>query len=451
MINWIDKIGQIPSDWDAVNAKSYLILESGQRPAVHVTDDPNDIPSLGGENITNDGFLDFGNLRYISKEYYSRMTKGKILENDILINKDGANTGKLAMAENLPFEESAVNEHIFIVRNTGEFDQRFLFYFLLSTKGQNQVKAKVIGSAQGGINNSVFKGVFIPKPSLTEQEAIVSVFKQIDEAIQSTKESIAAAERVKKSLMQNLLTGKLKPDGTWRKEDELQTTKIAKLPRNWALIKAKDLCEKVTDGTHDTPSPSDTGFPLVTSKNLKNGKVDLEDCYLISEKDFVEVNKRSKVDQYDVLFGMIGTVGNPQIVAQKPVLFAIKNVGLFKLSGNKELAVWIRNYLSSAMFERYKLRQLAGTTQQFVSLGFLRKIPIPVPVINNTIDFKQIETINSKATSIFTIIEENYNVISNLEVLKKALMQKLFTGKVRLKKEFIEQFKEVTDGQAVRA
>ena len=64
------------------------------RPAEHVTDNANDIPSLGGENITSDGFLTFKNVRYISREYFAKMPKGKLIDGDILINKDGANTGK---------------------------------------------------------------------------------------------------------------------------------------------------------------------------------------------------------------------------------------------------------------------------------------------------------------------------------------------------------------------
>lgn len=83
----------------------------------------------------------------------------------------------------------------------------------------------------------------------------------------------------------------------------------------------------VRDGTHDSPKYHKNGYPFITSKNLRSdGTIDLENVSLISAEDFKKVNKRSKVDQGDILFGMIGTIGNPAIV--KDCNFAIKNVAL---------------------------------------------------------------------------------------------------------------------------
>jgi type I restriction enzyme S subunit len=273
-----------------------------------------------------------------------------------------------------------------------------------------------------------------------EQTAIATLLSKVDEAIAATQNSIKAAEKLKKALMQNLLTGKLKPDGTWRTEDEFYETKIGRLPLDWKLIKTKDFCEKVTDGTHDTPKPNNTGFPLVTSKNLKVNGVDFNDCYLISEQDYIDINKRSKVQQYDILFGMIGTVGNPQIVMQNPVEFAIKNVGLFRMNENQKLSRWLKNYLDSDIFRVYQQKQQAGTTQQFVSLGFLRKIPVPIPMVNDEINYSLIDGINKKIEIADNELLTKHTKIQTLQRLKKSLMQNLLTGKVRLPQEFIAQF-----------
>lgn len=281
-----------------------------------------------------------------------------------------------------------------------------------------------------------------------ELTAIATILSKVDETIEATKNSIKAAEKLKKSLMQNLLTGKLKPDGTWRNEGEFYDTKIGRLPIEWKLTKTKDFCQKVTDGTHDTPKPNGKGFPLVTSKNLKSNGVDFNDCYLISEQDYIEINKRSIVNQYDILFGMIGTVGNPQIVTQNPVEFAIKNVGLFRMNGNKKLSIWLKNFLDSDIFRIYKQRQQAGTTQQFVSLGFLRKIPVPIPMKNDEINYSVIDEVNKKIVIADDELLTKQTKIKKLQRLKKSLMQNLLTGKVRLPEEFIAQFEnelEVTN------
>jgi len=83
----------------------------------------------------------------------------------------------------------------------------------------------------------------------------------------------------------------------------------------WKEYKLGEIAD-VRDGTHDSPKESNNGFPLVTSKNIKNGKIDLSNTYLISKSDYEFVNQRSKVDKWDILFSMIGTIGESAIVKQ---------------------------------------------------------------------------------------------------------------------------------------
>jgi type I restriction enzyme S subunit len=100
-------------------------------------------------------------------------------------------------------------------------------------------------------------------------------------------------------------------------------------PNDWSIAISGDILD-VRDGTHDTPKYIDDNIhPLVTSKNLKNGKIDLSNVKYISRENFNEIGKRSKVDIGDVLFAMIGTIGNPVVIKTEPN-FAIKNIGLFK-------------------------------------------------------------------------------------------------------------------------
>ena len=96
------------------------------------------------------------------------------------------------------------------------------------------------------------------------------------------------------------------------------------------------------DGTHDSPKPTLKGKYLITSKNVKNGVIDYTGAYFISDKDFEQINVRSKVDTWDILFTMIGTIGEIGVLAYEPD-FAIKNVGLIK-TGNELLARFLSIY-----------------------------------------------------------------------------------------------------------
>ena len=106
---------------------------------------------------------------------------------------------------------------------------------------------------------------------------------------------------------------------------------------DFEVLNAEEFCLKVADGTHDSPKETKSGKKLVTSKNIIGGNLNLENSYYISLEDYNEIKKRSKVDKWDILLSMIGTVGEVALIKEEPD-FAIKNVGLLKnLKMNKEI------------------------------------------------------------------------------------------------------------------
>ncbi|MFN7310862.1 MAG: hypothetical protein ACK5T0_05780, partial [Vampirovibrionales bacterium] len=100
------------------------------------------------------------------------------------------------------------------------------------------------------------------------------------------------------------------------------------IPPSWVWTRLGEAFD-VRDGTHDTPKYTNTGVPLVTSKHLNAGKIDFSNVKFISEEDHLAISKRSNVQVNDILFAMIGSIGNPALV-QENKTFSIKNVALFK-------------------------------------------------------------------------------------------------------------------------
>jgi type I restriction enzyme S subunit len=149
-----------------------------------------------------------------------------------------------------------------------------------------------------------------------------------------------------------------------------------KLPEKWQWARLNDVFD-VRDGTHDTPKYVADGFPLVTSKNLYTGVLDLSNVKYISESDHRKISERSRAEKDEVLFAMIGSIGNPVIV-QTETEFSIKNVALFKYY-SRELSepMFLHLFLRNAA--KQMREESAGGVQSFVSLGFLRKYLFPVP------------------------------------------------------------------------
>ena len=138
-----------------------------------------------------------------------------------------------------------------------------------------------------------------------------------------------------------------------------------------------DTITDVRDGTHDSPQYLETGHPFITSKNVKDGFINYEDIQYVSDKDYEEINKRSKVDKNDILMGMIGTIGNIALVREIPD-FAIKNVALIKNTGNVYYR-YLYHCLQSNGITHQLGENLDGGTQKFIALNKIRELIIPVP------------------------------------------------------------------------
>ena len=147
------------------------------------------------------------------------------------------------------------------------------------------------------------------------------------------------------------------------------------IPNTWTWARLGS-CLDVRDGTHDSPKFVDKGFPLVTSKNLRNGSIDFSTCKHISAKDHDTFSVRSGVDNGDILMAMIGSIGNPVLVNTN-VIFSCKNVAIFKSILRDLEMSYVHFYLFYAQ-EAMK-KTATGGVQSFVSLRYLRAFLIPIP------------------------------------------------------------------------
>ena len=195
---------------------------------------------------------------------------------------------------------------------------------------------------------------------------------------------------------------------------------MSNLPKGWELVQFDKVCD-IRDGTHDSPKYIENGVPFITSKHLTDNGIDFTETNYISEENHIEFSKRSKVDNGDILFGMIGTIGKPVIV-NTDFEFSIKNVALLKLSSNELLSnIYVLNLLKSNIIINQFLKLSNGGVQSFIALGMIRKLKIPLPPIEEQ---KKIADILSTVDKKIAFVEENINAT---EKLKKGLMQKLLT------------------------
>lgn len=188
----------------------------------------------------------------------------------------------------------------------------------------------------------------------------------------------------------------------------------------WEKTIASNYCDYVTDGTHDSPKETESGPFLITSKHLTKSGIDFSKAYHISLEDYKKIVKRSSVEEGDILFSMIGTIGNIALVAKHKEVFAVKNIGIFKCGKDQLKSRWLYYWLQSSMAKAYISNVIAGSTQGYITLGNLRNFPILFPSLE-------------KATQIIDIlsaldekIETNRKINARLEELAQAIFKSWF-------------------------
>ena len=255
--------------------------------------------------------------------------------------------------------KGVLNQHIFRVLPKIDVDKEYLKYAL------NGNINLIIEKAHGGvglqhITKKELDEIDIPIVSKEKQLEIVECLLRVENVISLRKKEMEELDDLIKSRFVELFGDTVLNPFGWEKDS------------------LGSVCD-VRDGTHDSPKYYETGYPLVTSKNVTGGKIDLTDCSLICEVDFNKINERSKVDIGDIIMPMIGTVGKPVIVDIKPN-FAIKNVALIKFKANSRvLNIYVRALLQSDYFDDAVLSKVRGGTQKFISLGDIRKLEVLVP------------------------------------------------------------------------
>lgn len=286
----------------------------------------------------------------------------------------------------------------------------YLYYVLLGMV--DIIKKLGTGTTFKEVSGSVVEKILVPLPPLAEQKRIVekldNVLANIGE-LKANEEKLSILQKnfpdkLKKSILQSAIQGKLTEQLATddnvedllkaikeEKECLIKEKKIKKqkplpeiteeeipfeIPKNWKWVRANDILD-VRDGTHDTPKYVVKGVPLVTSKNLDNGKLNLSNIKYISKNDSEKINLRSKVNLNDILFAMIGTIGNPVII-KKDIEMSIKNIGLFKSYRENAINMEYIYYLLLYMQDILK-QQVSSGVQKFVSLTELRRLMMPLP------------------------------------------------------------------------
>ena len=401
---------EIPESWEWVRLIDMcsLISDGTHKTPAYVE---YGVPFISVKDISS-GVMDFSNVKYITQEEHQKLiSRCKPEMNDVLLCRIGTLGKAIKICTDKEFSifvslgllkliEADVADYIVQVINSG-YGYRWI--------DDNKVGG---GTHTNKINLDTLRGMPIPIPPLEEQHRIVAKIEEILPYIDQYDKAYTKLETfnkkfpedMKKSILQMAMQGKLveqRPeegtadelyeqivaekaqlikDGKIKKEKplpEITEDEIPfEIPSSWKWVRFSEVMD-VRDGTHDSPKYIETGIPLVTSKNISGGGLDFSNVKYISREDADKINERSNVDTGDILFAMIGSIGNPVIV-NKDREFCVKNVALFKNYDKSKMCI---EYVYWFLYrEQYIMKKVAsGGVQSFISLKVFRNYLFPLP------------------------------------------------------------------------
>jgi type I restriction enzyme S subunit len=403
-------IGKIPKDWEVVRLGSEnvsILVKSGSTPLKRTKEYWNgNISFVTQADMTKVERYLYETSEKITESGLKSSNLLLIPENSILLSMYGT-IGKVVINKT----PVAVSQNIAaIILNKKNIDHEYLFYAIQEYSSQFKKQTKIITLKH--LDMRIVKNMLFPFPSLQEQRKIAEILSTVEEAIQKTKEIIAKTERLKKGLMQELLT-----KGIGHKE--FKDTEIGRIPKEWEVVKLSD--KKLAEIIMGQSPPSSTynkkgkGLPFLQGKMEFGNMYPSPIMYCSQPMKIVESN--------DILISVRAPVGDVNIA---PYRLCIGR-GLAAIRFNLDRANhWFYFYY----FQKIKnfLENLGkGSTFKAITKEDLENLKVPYP------SFFEQQKIAEILLTIDKKLELERNEKARLERIKQAMMDLFLTGKIRVK------------------
>ena len=399
-------IGRIPKDWRIVRFKNILkevdlrgkdIGDAEKLPVLSLTKDFGLIPQeqrfhkrVAADDTSN----------------YKVVKRGWLVYNPYVIWE-----GAICVLRDI--EMGLVSPVYPVWEPTADVDYHFLHYLIRTKRMLSTFFRLATGVVQRrrSLKKKDFLEILIPLPPLEEQKLIARILYSMDEAIRAVDDSIAKWERLKKGLMQELLT-----KGIGHKEFK-EEAGIGRIPASWKAARLIDVADYINGYPFSTKDWKDHGLPIIRIQNLNDP--DAEFNYFDGD-----IDSKYIVNDGDILFSWSGSIGVYLWNRGKAVL----NQHIFKVIPRQGVDRIYLYYALHMAVEQLK-RRVHGSTMKHFRRGELKTTYIPLPPLEEQ---KRIAKILS---SVDAVIEEKRRKKARLERMKKALMNLLLTGKIRVRSD----------------
>ena len=377
-----------------------------------------DHPYIRIRDLNQQKVLELNNeFEYVDDDTQKEISRYIVDEGDVLLSIVG--TIGLVTIVGKSLDKANLTENCVRITNLKEISSDYLYYYLVSSKGQNEIKKGTVGAVQPKLPIYNIQDIIISAPDLDSQHNIASILSSLDDKIVVNKKICENLEAQAQALFKHWFV-----DFAPFKDGKFVESELGLIPEGWRVGTIQDLASKMASG----------GTPSSTNRDYYGGNIlwfstkELNDNFLLdSEKHITRLgldNSSAKLFPKDTVLMAIyaaPTVGRLGILSQEAT-FNQAAVGIVA----KEEIGYEYIYLL-LLSERKNLNNLAcGAAQQNLNVGLVKNYKCIIPSITALSLFREY------IAHIFLQLKELQSESARLSTLRDTLLPKLMSGQIKV-------------------
>ncbi|EPF21916.1 restriction endonuclease subunit S [Microcystis aeruginosa] len=395
MIQWLE-IGDLDihisdGNYSSKYPRSEEFIESG-------------VPFIRANNLVNKSISD-EEMYFISPQKHGLLKKGHLKTNDVLISTRG-DLGKVALVPKR-YNDSNINAQLVLLRpNPHKIDPLYLLYCFEGDRVKGQISQLQTGTALKQLPVGNLKRIKIPLPPLEEQRRIAAILDKADGVRRKRKEAIRLTEELLKSTFLEMFG------------DPVTN------PKGWEICELQNVCNRVTDGTHQPPNWADEGIPFLFVSNIVNGEIDFKVSKHITEESWFELTSRCPIEINDILYTTVGSYGNAALVRTKNRFCFQRHIAHIKPDSRSIEPEFLLGMMQSDWIRQQADKQARGVAQKTLNLRELKKFTIFTPPIEEQKKYVKLrQGVETQLSYYRSALEQSENLFNSL-------LQRAFRGEL---------------------
>lgn len=322
-------------------------------------------PILRISNIQNNWFSD-DKLVFFDVNDYDNLDNYIVYPWELVIAMSWATTWKLAINNK--------NKNYYLNQRVGKFifkedvTKKYCHYFLWTKIEENLHKSS--WSAIPNLSTKQILEIQIPLPPLEEQKKIVAYLDELNATISKLKSEyqsqLAMLDEMRNSSLDLAFWGSRERERAYNLN-------------NWKWVKLAEVCEKITDGTHQTPTYFDSWFVFLSSKNVTSGKIDWDNIKYIDEKQHIEMQKRIAPKKWDILLAKNWTTGIAAIVDRDIIFDIYVSLALLRPQKNIIDNKYLLYFVNSPSAKQQFNKRIKWVGVPNLHLKEIKDVELPLP------------------------------------------------------------------------